>query len=261
LPQTENWFKIQRMRNNNGAASRHLSARSGYAKSLTTRARILAATLEEASNAGLHKASVVRIAARAGVAVGNLNYHFGSRGKLLRQLMGSLMADLLPRLHAADADDHADFFERERAGLLVYLDYLRAHPAHVRLASEIRLHDPTLYRRAVAAWVERIAARIRAGIAHGALKPMDATQVSLLAHFLLGASQFLDHMMETATRRAYPGDTAVVDAYIALLRTGLARKPGTVPTRRLADVPRNSKTNPGGGRRKPKSRPRRGKGQ
>lgn len=248
------------MRNNDGA-SRHLSARSGYAKSLDTRARILAATLEEASNAGLHKASVARIAARAGVAVGNLNYHFGSRGELLRQSMASLMADLLPRLNAAEAHDHANFFERERAGLLVYLDYLRAHPAHVRLASEIRLHEPALYRRAVTGWLERIAARIRAGIAHGDLRPMGATQSSVLAHFLLGASQFLEHMMETATGRAYPGDEAVVDAYITLLRKGLAREPGNVRARHIAHVPRNSRTNAGGSRRRPKSRLRRGKGQ
>ena len=241
------------MRNNNRAASRR---RSGYAKSLTTRARILAATLEEAGHAGLHKASVARIAARAGVAVGNLNYHFGSRGKLLRQLMGSLMADLLPRLHGADADDYADFFERERADLLVYLDYLRTHPAHVRLASEIRLHEPALYRRAVAGWLERIAARIRVGIAHGALRPMDASEVSVLAHFLLGASQFLDHMVETVGR-AYPGDEAVVDTYIALLRTGLGRKPRSASTRRNPEGPRSLQTNSKDGRRKPKSRYRR----
>lgn len=230
----------------------------GYAKSLETRARILAAALEEASHSGLHKAAVARIAARAGVAVGNLNYHFGSRGELLRQLMASLMTDLLPRLHAAEADEHADFFERERAGLLVYLDYLRAHPAHVRLASEIRLHEPALYRRAVAGWLERIAGRIRAGIAHGALRPMDATEVSVLAHFLLGASQFLEHMIETAGR-AYPGDEEVVDAYIALLRTGLAREPGAVTARRIAAAPGNSKTNRLNTRRKSQPRVTRGK--
>ena len=142
----------------------------------------------EAGDSGFHKASVARIAARAGVAVGNLHYHFGSRGELLRELMGLLMADLLPRLHAADADDDADFFERGRAGLLVYLGYLRAHPAHVRLASEIRVHEPGLYRRAVAGWVERIAARIRVGIERGDLKPMEDAEISVLAHFLLGAS-------------------------------------------------------------------------
>jgi len=232
------------------ASGAALAEHPGYAKSLDTRARILAAALEEASRAGLHKASVARIAARAGVAVGNLNYHFGSRGELLRQLMGSLMADLLPRLHAADAADHADFFGRERAGLLVYLDYLRAHPAHVRLASEIRLHEPALYRHAVAGWLQRIAARIRSGIAAGALRPMDATEVSVLAHFMLGASQFLEHMIETATSRAYPGDEAVVDAYIGLLRDGLARTSGRVATRRLAARPPRTKRSP----RKPRHR-------
>jgi len=234
------------------------SERSGYAKSLETRARILAAALEEAGKSGFHRASVARIAARAGVAVGNLNYHFGSRGELLRELMGSLMAELLPRLHAADADDHADFFERERAGLLVYLDYLRAHPVHVRLASEIRLHEPALYRRAVAGWVERIAARIRAGIARGDLRPMHASEVSVLAHFLLGASQFLEHMTETATGRAYPGDEAVVDAYITLLRSGLARRPAskretTRRPRRAAEL-RRSRTRAAAGRRTSTSR-------
>jgi hypothetical protein len=46
-----------------------------------------------------------------------------------------------------------------------------------------------------------------------ALTPMDATQVSVIAHVLLGASQILEHRMETETGRAYPGDEAVVDAY------------------------------------------------
>ena len=193
----------------------------GYAKSGATRERILAAALAEASHAGLHKASVAGIAARAGVAVGNLHYHFGSRRALLRQLMGALVADLMPRLHAIDADDGADFFERQRAGLLAYLEYLRANPAHVRLADEIKLHDPALYRRAVAGWVERMTARIRAGIAEGTLRPMDESEITAQAHFLLGARHFLEQMMESG------GGTrpeAVVDAYVALLRAGLGRR-------------------------------------
>jgi len=198
------------------------SGRSGYAKSLDTRARILAAALEEASESGLHKASVARIAARAGVAIGNLNYHFGSRGKLLRELMGALMTDLMSRLHAAEADDRADFFDRQRAALLVYLDYLRANPAHVRLADEIKLHDPGLYRWAVAEWVERMAARIRVGIEQGTLRPMDDVEVAAQAHFLLGARHFLEQIVESIDGL---GDEAVVDAYVALVRDGLRRRP------------------------------------
>jgi len=199
------------------------AARAGYAKSRDTRARILAAALDEASESGFHKASVARIAARAGVAVGNLHYHFGSRGELLKELMGALMTDLMPRLHAVDADDSADFFDRQRAALLVYLDYLRANPAYIRLADEIKLHEPDLYRRAVAGWVERMAARIRAAIEQGTLRPMDEAEIRAQAHFLLGARHFLEQMVEGGDGR---GDESVVDAYVALVRDGLCRRSG-----------------------------------
>jgi len=197
------------------------SGRAGYAKSRDTRARILAAALAEASDSGFHKTSVARIAARAGVAVGNLHYHFGSRRELLRELMGSLVADLMSRLHAADADGSADFFERQRAGLLAYLDYLRANPAHVRLADEIKLHEPDLYQRAVAGWVERMLAMIRVGIERGILRPMDDTEIAAQAHFLVGARHFLEQMIESVEG---PGDEAVVDAYLSLVRDGLRRR-------------------------------------
>jgi AcrR family transcriptional regulator len=225
----------------------------GYAKSVDTRARILAATLAEASDSGLHSASLAGIAARAGVAIGNLHYHFGSREGLLHELMGSLVADLMSRLHAVDADDGSDFFDRQRASMLVYLEYLRANPAYVRLADEIKLHEPDLYRRAVASWVDRMAARIRAGIEHKALRRMSDAEVSAQAHFLLGARHFLEQMIEQADG---PHEEAVVDAYIALLRDGLSRKGrsgrGTVPRRPKTPGSGGSKARAAAGR--PRSR-------
>ena len=73
--------------------------RSGYARSRETRARILAAALDEAGEVGFHKTSIARIAARAGVALGNVNYHFGSKAQLLRELMVTLTKDLQSRMH------------------------------------------------------------------------------------------------------------------------------------------------------------------
>jgi AcrR family transcriptional regulator len=226
LPETEKWFKFggmpsKALRDRPAPPRGRSRRRAGYAKSHETRARILAAALAEASRAGLHKASVVRIAERAGVAVGNLHYHFGSRKQLLRELMASLVADLMQRLHAIDAAEDADFFERQRASLLAYLDHLRAHPEQVRLADEIKLHDPALYQRAVADWTVRMAARIRAGIAQGALRPMREAEITAQAHFLLGARQFLEPMVASA---GGPADAAVVEAYVALLRDGLGRR-------------------------------------
>ena len=200
------------------------SKRTRYARSEGTRARILAAALAEASEAGFHKTSVARIAARAGVAIGNLHYHFGSKRELLRELMGSLVSDLLSRLHVADPDESADYFERERAGLRVYLEYLRENPAYVRLADEVKLHEPELYRLAVAGWVELFVTRMRIDIERGILRPMDDSEIAIQAHFLLGTRHFLDQMMESVDGRPYPGDEAVVDAYLSLVRDGLRRR-------------------------------------
>ncbi len=200
------------------AASEH----AGYAKSRETRARILEAALAEASDSGFHRASLARIAARAGVALGSVNYHFGSRDELLRELMTALIGDLMTRLDAADAGEGGDFFERERAALLTYLDHVRSHPALVRLADEIKLHEPDLYRRGADRMAERMAARIRAGIEEGTLRPMDEPQIAAQSQFLLGARHFLEHMVDDGDGL---GDDAVVDSYLGLVRDGLGRRP------------------------------------
>ena len=192
--------------------------REGYAKSRRTRAQILDAALAEASERGLHKTSVSRIASRANAAVGSLHYHFGSRNQLLREMMRRLMADLFLRLAAVDAGDGGDFFSRHRAELLAYMQYLRANPAHIRLVDEIKFLEPELYRQGVANWVDQIGAKLRAGVAEGSVRPMDEDEVVAQAHFLLGARHFLEEMLE---RDDSGRDAAVVDAYIRLVRDGL----------------------------------------
>ena len=76
-----------------------IGPRGKYARSDGTRARILQAALTEAGESGFQKTSVAKIAVRAGVAVGVVNYHFGSKGELLRELMASLTRDLHSRLY------------------------------------------------------------------------------------------------------------------------------------------------------------------
>ena len=218
---------------------------AGYAKSRETRAQILAAALAEASEHGIHKTSVARIAARANTAVGSLHYHFGSRNELLRELMRNLMTDLLERLTAVAADDSSDFFERHRADLLAYLHYLQANPTHLRLADEIKFHEPELYRHGVADWAEQMAARIRTGIAEGSVRPMDGTEIMAQAHFLLGARHFIEEMLAT---NGGASAEAVVDAYLGLVRDGLRRRDGEPAVeagpagrRRTAGTPRSAK--------------------
>ncbi len=195
----------------------------GYAKRHRTRALILDAALAEASERGLHRASVTGIAARANTAVGNLNYHFGSRAELLRATMRKLMTDFSARLAALEGqrgERTGDFFERHRAEVLAYVDYLRRNPAHIRLVEEIRFLEPELYREGVTAWVQLLSARLRDGIAHGSVRPMDDGEIAAQAHFLVGARRFLEDLVADVGH-----EEEVVDAYLRLIRQGLGAVP------------------------------------
>jgi AcrR family transcriptional regulator len=193
-------------------------SRGGYAKRHRTRALILDAALAEASERGLHRASVTGIAARANTAVGSLNYHFGSRAELLRAMMRKLMADFSARLAALEQRPEcaADFFERLRAELLAYVDYVRSNPAHIRLVDEIRFLEPELYRQGINAWVELISARLRDGIANGSVRSMNDAEIAAQAHFLVGARRFLEDLVGEVGR-----EEEIVDAYLGLVRHGL----------------------------------------
>lgn len=197
-------------------------SRGPYAKSGKTRERILQAAFEVAGELGIHRASVARIAARAGVAVGNLHYHFGSRDELLACVMEWRVAELHAEVEAA-MPDGATALEREEAALRTYLAYVRRHPAHVRLAEEIRLHQPALYRKAIDLWLSMWCEGLREGVARGELRAMDEEEIAATAHFLLGARYFLDQMIAGTGGRAYPGDDVVVQSYMNLVRNGLSR--------------------------------------
>ena len=194
--------------------------RGGYAKRHQTRALILDAALAEASEHGLHRASVTGIAARANTAVGNLHYHFGSRAELLRAMMRKLLADFSARLAVVDAEHTDDFFHRHRAELLAYIEYVRSNPAHVRLVDEIKFLEPELYRQGITAWVELLSARLRDGIANGSVRPMNDAEIAAQAHFMVGARRFLEDLVEVGH------EEEIVDAYLSLVRHGLGAPSG-----------------------------------
>jgi AcrR family transcriptional regulator len=199
-------------------------ARSGSrTKRQRTRAAILDAALAEASERGLHRASVTGIAARANTAVGSLHYHFGSRAELLRAMLRKLMADFSARLAALQHQrpgQAEDFFERLRTELLAYVDYVRSNPAHIRLVDEIRFFEPELYRQGIATWVELLSARLRDGITNGSVRPMGDAEIAAQAHFLVGAHRFLEELVEMER------EEEIVDAYLGLVRRGLGRTDG-----------------------------------
>ncbi len=193
------------------------ASRGHYARSEDTRARILDAALAEARKSGFHNTSVAKIAARADVAVGILNYHFGSKRDLLRELMASQAGEFIAQL--SEPADAESFFDYEQRILSVYLKFLHANPNYARLAEEVRLHDPELYQEGTQANIAHISGRIRRGIQRGELRAMNRDTVRGHAYFMLGTLNFLDRFLED---EHYPGDASAVRLYISSLRGAMA---------------------------------------
>jgi len=184
---------------------------------------MLAAAFEVAGEVGIHRTSLARIAEQAGVAVGNLHYHFGSRDRLLREVMEWVRDVMVGGLRDATADCD-DFFAKEEASLRAYLAFVHENPAYVRLAEEARLHHPELYRDGMATWLALFREAIEEAIQAGELRAMAASEIAAQAHFLVGTRYFLDQMISGIDGRPYPGDDAVVAAYLNLVRGGLAKE-------------------------------------
>ncbi|MDG2307081.1 MAG: TetR/AcrR family transcriptional regulator [Candidatus Binatia bacterium] len=197
-----------------------LQKRGNYAKTAETRGKILAAVRDAAEELGFHEVSLSNVASRAGVAVGNVSYHFGSREELLREVMQSVGTELQRDVVLAGADE-GDLFARGEAGIRAYLRFIHEHPSHARLREQVRHHHPEIYRANLAKWVELQRAAIRQGVDEGTLRPMSDDDISATAYLITGAHYFLDQMIEGIDGTAYPGDDVVVAAYMKLFRGGL----------------------------------------
>jgi AcrR family transcriptional regulator len=200
-----------------------IGRRGPYAKSSRTRERILEAAFEVAGEVGLHRVSVAAIADRAGVAVGNLHYHFGSREVLLFELMNSVQQELLSVVENVIADVPG-YLAAEEALIRAYLAFVHRNPAYVRLAEESRLHQPELYREGIATWLRLIREGLEEAGREGEFRSMGPDEIASAAHFILGARYFLDQLIEGVDGRVYPGDETVVATYMDFIRNGLMKK-------------------------------------
>jgi AcrR family transcriptional regulator len=190
--------------------------RGKYARSEDTRERILAAALEESAQVGIHKASMANIAARAEVAVGILNYHFGSRQEMLRELMSTQVQNFWSSL--SQPRSGRGFYEYEAAILRDYLEFLHANPNYTQLSEEIRRHEPELYQQGAGIQLANVIKRIQTGIDSGELPGMVPDEIRTRAYLILGAYTFLDRLVEDDS---YPGDKFVITIVMNTLRSGL----------------------------------------
>jgi AcrR family transcriptional regulator len=131
---------------------------------------ILDAAGAEFGERGFQGASISRITARAGVALGSFYTYFDSKEAVFQALvtdMSGRVADAV-RPHVEAAPDAS---RAKGAGLAAFLDFVRAHKEIYRIIDEAEFVDSDGYRRHYASTVDRITARLRAAAARGEVRP------------------------------------------------------------------------------------------
>lgn len=113
-------------------------AGSGTFIEAARRAQLIETAISTIAELGYAKASFVRIAERAGISPGLITYHFGTKARLMAEVVRTVEFDLERRLEArADgADDHLGAL---RALIEGYVAYCAEHPE--RLIAVGRIED------------------------------------------------------------------------------------------------------------------------
>ncbi len=195
-----------------------------------TRERILRAALETFSERGFDGARTRDIAARAGVPLGLLQYHFGGKAKLWRASVDRAFALLRGGLEAI-LEDPGPADDRERLRRLIHghVHFAAAQPAFIRLMHEEGKRRGPRMRWMVDQHVKpifgRISQLIERGQAGGVL-PADVAPIHLL-YILVGAAGVIFHQAEECKRVSGldPASAPAVEAHARALEQLLLGTP------------------------------------
>ncbi|MBW2282462.1 MAG: TetR/AcrR family transcriptional regulator, partial [Deltaproteobacteria bacterium] len=204
---------------------RHGTATSVTSKSRSgsgtpdTRERILEAALQAFAEKGFDGASTREIAGRAGVPLGLIQYHFGSKQKLWQAAVDRAFGEINRGLDGSmpQALDEESEVARMRAGIRAHVHYTALHPEFSRL-----MHDEGKRRGPRMRWIvdrhvkpmfarmERMILRLQElGRIPADIEPLH------FVYALIGAIDTVFHQAEECRRvtGAYPRDPAFVEAH------------------------------------------------
>ncbi|MEH3046010.1 TetR/AcrR family transcriptional regulator [Sphingomonas adhaesiva] len=183
-----------------------------------TQRAILDAAAAEFGERGFHDASISGITRRAGVALGSFYTWFDSKDAVFRALVADMSARV--RDHVAPAIRAApDQIAAERAGLLKFLEFARAHKEIYRIIDESEFVDPDSFRRHYATTAEQIAARLRRGAERGEVIA-DVGEVHAWA--IMGMNVFLG--LRYGVWSTEEDAAGIADAIAAMLARGIGMR-------------------------------------
>lgn len=148
---------------------------------------LLDAAAEEFGERGFHEAGIARIAQRAGTAVGTFYTYFDSKEAIFRALVADMSRQVretvAPVILAAP-----DRLSGERAGIAVYLRFVRAHKALYRIIDESAFVAEDAYRKHYVDIAEGYAASLTQAFGVGEISEGDMV---VRAWAIMGMNVFL----------------------------------------------------------------------
>jgi AcrR family transcriptional regulator len=131
---------------------------------------LLDAAAAEFGERGFHDASIARITARAGVALGTFYTYFDSKEAVFRALVRDMSSQVRATV-GPQILDAPDRLSGERLGLTAFLDFVRTHKGLYRILDEAEFVDPASWRahyeETVAGYVASLTAAAERGEVRG----------------------------------------------------------------------------------------------
>lgn len=208
-----------------------------------TRQALLKAALRVVSRHGFAGASVQRITAACGVALGSLYTYFESHRQLLEELLpheGILMLQALGR----SVDRDADHFENERRTIEALFLYLRRKPYFLRLLTEAEIAAPASHLQHMLNIEERYVRTLRRARDAGQVRPAGDDDYRVAACVLSCSRGYIGiGMCQRSAGRLFhppPIEPWIARAYVRFVRHGIgsgARPPARLRRAAQRDVP------------------------
>ncbi|RYG26776.1 MAG: TetR/AcrR family transcriptional regulator [Burkholderiales bacterium] len=177
---------------------------------------ILDAAAVEFGEKGFHEGSISGITRRAGVALGSFYTYFDSKDAVFRALVRDMSQQVKehvgPAIRAASGQ-----IEAERAGLLEFIKFARAHKEIYRIIDEAEFVDPKSFHMHYATTAERIHARLVAAAERGEVRE-DISEIHAWA--IMGMNVFLGLRYSVWDDDKRPDDIA--DTIASMLAQGIA---------------------------------------
>ena len=179
---------------------------------------ILDAAAAEFGERGFQGASISRITARAGVALGSFYTYFDSKEAVFRALVRDMSH--ATRSHVAEAVKNApDRLTAERTGLAAFIAFTRKHPELYRIIEEAQFVAEDAYREHYLGFVDGYRRNLAAARSRGEIS--DGPD-ELRAWILIGMSVFLGMRYGVWEQDLSPEEVA--DHTIAFVSDGLNRR-------------------------------------